>query len=82
MPGIISRTWNALSAPPKTPPAIVAKLNAQINEVLAEEAIKKRFAELQLDIEGGDLEHGRKFVAVDRELWGKAIKAAGIKPQD
>ena len=82
VPGIISRTWNALSAPPKTPPAIVAKLNAEINEVLAEEAIKKRFAELQLDIEGGDLAASRKFVALDRELWGKTIKAAGIKPQD
>jgi tripartite-type tricarboxylate transporter receptor subunit TctC len=82
VPGIISRTYNALSAPPKTPPAIVAKLNAEINAVLAEEAIKKRFAELQLDLEGGSLEHGRKFVALDRELWGKAIKGAGIKPQD
>jgi tripartite-type tricarboxylate transporter receptor subunit TctC len=82
VPGIISRTWNALSAPPNTPPAILAKLNAEINAVLADESIKKRFAELQLDIEGGDLEHGRKFVALDRDLWGKAIKAAGIKPQD
>ena len=50
--------------------------------MLAEEAIKKRFAELQLDIEGGDLAASRKFVALDRELWGKTIKAAGIKPQD
>jgi tripartite-type tricarboxylate transporter receptor subunit TctC len=82
VPGIISRTWNALSAPPKTPPAIVAKLNAQINEVLAEPAIKKRFAELQLDLEGGDLDAARKFVALDRDLWGKAIKGAGIQPQD
>lgn len=82
VPGIISRTWNALSAPPKTPRAIVERLNAQISEVLAEEPIKKRFAELQLEIEGGDIDHARRFVALDRELWGKAIKAAGLKPQD
>lgn len=82
VPGIISRTWNALSAPPKTPPAVVAKLNAQINQVLAEAEIKKRFADLQLTIEGGNLDHARKFVALDRALWGKVIKAAGIVPQD
>jgi tripartite-type tricarboxylate transporter receptor subunit TctC len=81
VPGIISRTWNALSAPPKTPPAILAKLNAEINAILAEDAIKKRFAELQLDIEGGDLAAAKKFVELDRELWGKAIKGAGIQPE-
>ena len=32
--GLRSDTWNALAAPPKTPAAIVAKLNADINEVL------------------------------------------------
>jgi tripartite-type tricarboxylate transporter receptor subunit TctC len=80
--GIISRTWNALSAPPKTPAAIVAKLNREIEAVLAEPAIKKHFAELQLDIEGGNLDHARAFVAQDRDLWGKVIKAAGIKAQD
>src|SRR5947209_396196 len=31
-----SDTWNALAAPPKTPAAIVAKLNQAINAVLAE----------------------------------------------
>jgi tripartite-type tricarboxylate transporter receptor subunit TctC len=82
VPGIISRTWNALSAPPKTPPAIVARLNKAINEVLAEAEIKKRFASLNLTIEGGDLAATRKFVELDRTLWGKTIKAAGVKPQD
>src|SRR6266446_2251897 len=32
--GFVSDTWNAISAPPKTPAPIVAKLNAAINEVL------------------------------------------------
>ena len=42
-PGIISNTWNLLSAPPKTPQAIVLKLNRAINEVLAEGDVRKRF---------------------------------------
>ena len=32
VPGLVSDTWNALSAPPKTPASIVAKLNGAINE--------------------------------------------------
>src|SRR5471030_3531281 len=32
--GFESGTWNAIAAPPKTPPAIIAKLNKAINEVL------------------------------------------------
>src|SRR4051812_11761528 len=33
LPDFISDTWNAISAPPKTPPAIVAKLNKTINDI-------------------------------------------------
>ena len=35
MPGFISDTWNAISAPPKTPAPIVAKLNKTINDIIA-----------------------------------------------
>ena len=34
VPNFISDTWNAISAPPKTPAAIVAKLNAAVNQAL------------------------------------------------
>jgi tripartite-type tricarboxylate transporter receptor subunit TctC len=34
--GFRSDTWHALAAPPKTPAAIIAKLNGGINAVLAE----------------------------------------------
>ena len=35
-PDIVSETWNAISAPPKTPGPIILKLNAAINEALQE----------------------------------------------
>src|SRR5262249_54693459 len=31
VPGFLSDTWNAISAPPKTPAAIIAKLNRAVN---------------------------------------------------
>ena len=43
VPGFLSDTWNAISAPPKTAAAIVAKLNRTINEILEEPETKARF---------------------------------------
>src|SRR5471032_3332293 len=53
LPGFISDTWNAISAPPKTPAPIVAKLNAAINDIIAASDTKKRFADLDIIAVGG-----------------------------
>ena len=54
-PKLISSTWNALSAPPRTPPDILLKLNAAINEALQDAQVRNRFRELQLITAGGTL---------------------------
>src|SRR5882672_3852003 len=36
LPDFVSDTWNAISAPPKTPAPIIAKLNRTINDILNE----------------------------------------------
>src|SRR5207248_11632627 len=51
--GVVSDTWNALSAPPKTPAAIVLKLNRTVNALLAEEEIKEHLGQLNLLPAGG-----------------------------
>src|SRR5471030_1011645 len=52
--GFESGTWNAIAAPPKTPPAIVAKLNTAINEVLKSPEAQAHFASINLHAAGGD----------------------------
>ena len=44
MPGFVSDTWNAISAPPKTPAPIIAKLNRTINDIINEPDTKARSA--------------------------------------
>ncbi len=80
-PGMVSNTWNMLSAPPKTPQAILTKLNRAIDDVLAEGDIKARFTQMQTTVEGGSLETAQKYVAADRERWKKVIVSAGIQPE-
>jgi tripartite-type tricarboxylate transporter receptor subunit TctC len=81
LPQIISRTWNAISAPPQTPMPVLVKLNKQIDEILAEPDVKAHFEKLQITPVGGNLEETKKYVEEDRALWGKVVTAAGLQPQ-
>ncbi len=81
LPDVVSETWNAISAPPKTPTAIVTKLNDAINAALREPDVVTRFRELHVLMGGGSVEATRKFVENERNMWGKVIKAAGVPQQ-
>jgi tripartite-type tricarboxylate transporter receptor subunit TctC len=78
---VATDTWNAISAPPKTPAAIIAKLNLAINEVLRDPDIRARFRELNTLVGGGTAEETARFVKEERRLWGEAVQAAGLKPE-
>jgi tripartite-type tricarboxylate transporter receptor subunit TctC len=68
---VATDTWNAISAPPKTPAAIVAKLNAAINEVLRDPEVRARFRELNTLVGGGTAEETARFVREERRLWAR-----------
>jgi tripartite-type tricarboxylate transporter receptor subunit TctC len=79
LPGFISDTWNAISAPPKTPPAIVAKLNAAINEVLKMPEVRAHYERMHLQAGGGTPQDMAKIVKADTERWGAVIKSTNLK---
>jgi len=79
--GFESSTWNAIAAPPKTPPAVVAKLNKAINEVLAAPAVQERFASLNLRAAGGTPVEAAAFVKKETKVWSDVIKEAHIPSQ-
>ena len=81
LPGFISDTWNAISAPPKTPAPIVAKLNQAINDIINDAETKKRFAELNLLAAGGSPADMRKLVTEETRRWTDVIRKAGIQPE-
>jgi tripartite-type tricarboxylate transporter receptor subunit TctC len=77
----VSGTWNAISAPPKTPPAIVKKINAAINEIAKSPEVKAHFARVHLATVPGDPAQAAVFVKLEAKLWGEVIKAAGVQPE-
>ena len=76
--GFRSDTWNALAAPPKTPAAIVAKLNAGINEVLKQPDTAEHLRGMNMTPIGGTPDGIKAFIKDETERWGDVIRAAKI----
>lgn len=73
-----SGTWNAISAPPKTPKAIVEKLNKAINEVLKEPDVIAHFAKVNLHAAKGSPAEAKAFIQKETKDWGDVIKQAHV----
>lgn len=70
-------SWNALVAPRDTPPAIVARLNAEINAIFLDAAVKKKFADAGIEVGGGTTESLRAWMASEALKWGEIIRVTG-----
>ncbi len=81
IPGFEARAWQGLGAPKATPPAIVATLNTAVNAVLAEPALKARFADLGIAPMPMTPAECQTFIMAETEKWAKVIKFANIKPE-
>jgi tripartite-type tricarboxylate transporter receptor subunit TctC len=75
-------TWCGLSAPAKTPPAIIDKLNDAIGDVLDLPAIKFKFERIGFKPEQMDPEEYGKFLADDTATTIALGKEAHIQPLD
>ena len=81
VPGCLSDTWNAWTAPPKTPAGAVGKLNAAVNAVMKDPQLLERYKELSLSPGGGSVAQMSDFLKEETQRWGAVIKAAGIQPE-
>jgi tripartite-type tricarboxylate transporter receptor subunit TctC len=78
VPNFVSDTWNAISAPPKTPAAIIAKINTAVNEILKEPEMQKRFEALHLVPGGGSPADMKKLVQEETKRWTEVVRAANV----
>jgi tripartite-type tricarboxylate transporter receptor subunit TctC len=74
----ISDTWNAISAPPKTPAPIIAKLNKAVNDVMKLPEVQEQYKKMGLQLGGGTPQDMAKIVKADTARWGEVIKEAKI----
>lgn len=80
VPGFEASAWFGIGAPMGTPPAIVDKLNSEINAVMADPTIKAILAEQGGELLPGSSADFRKFIGEEAEKWAKVIQTANIRP--
>ena len=79
VPGYQVGVWFGVVAPAATPKEVVAKLNAEINRVIALPDVKERFGQAGIDIVGGAPEIFGAHVREQVATWGKVVRDANIK---
>jgi tripartite-type tricarboxylate transporter receptor subunit TctC len=74
-------TWHGVMVPSATPKDVVQKLNREIQWVLEQPDVRKRFADGGLDIIGGSPEAFDALLKRDYARYGRILVGAGVKPE-
>jgi tripartite-type tricarboxylate transporter receptor subunit TctC len=81
LPGFEVTGWYGLAAPATTPPATVARINAQTNRALVVDHVIAQLRLQGLEPVGDTAEAATDRIKSDVVRWTKIIRDAGIKPQ-
>lgn len=79
IPNVSMSQWYAMFAPAKTPKAVVNRLNAEMNAVLADKDVQKRIEDQGAEVETGTPEQLKTLVQKEVVRWKAVVSAARIK---
>jgi len=81
LPGYSAMPWLGLVAPAGTPAPAIDKLYQAVSRVLRRDDVKRKFADLGLDIIGSDPKAFAAFIQQDIATWGKVARDSSIRLQ-
>ena len=79
VPGYDHGPWNGLFAPAKTPPALIAKIHAEVARALQSAEVRKVFANEGVETVANSPEAFAAIVRAELAMWPRVVKAAGMK---
>ena len=79
VPGFEADSWNGLMAPAGTPPAVIARIQAEVAKFVRDADTKERFATLGADPVGNSTADFAKFLAAETVHYTKLVKEAKVK---
>lgn len=80
-PDVVADNWSGVLAPPKTPPAIVAKLNAAFNAVVKDPEVRRKLADNGVSTIGGTPEDLSALITSETARWRKVVAETGVKAE-
>lgn len=75
---LVLTQWIGVFAPAGTPPAIIARLNSEINKALADPAVRERFQQVAQEPVGGSDATFATFMREEYEKYGRLVKELDI----
>jgi len=78
-PGFDASTWYGLAGPAKLPPAVVRRINEDVNKVLAMPDVQERLDASGAEDGGGSPEKFAQFIGSEMAKWTRVVKDAGVK---
>ena len=82
IPGYEYMLWQGIVAPAKTPPAIIAKLNAEVVKALNSPDVREQMAAIGNEPLPSTPEAYAKYINEQVEKMKEIVRLGGIKPQD
>lgn len=78
-PQVDAYAWFGLLAPAGTPPAILERMNKEVNAALKSANVTEKFAQLGAIAVGGSAAEFDKFIRADLQKWSRIVKERNIK---
>jgi tripartite-type tricarboxylate transporter receptor subunit TctC len=79
VPGYDAAAWQGVVAPAQTPQPILAKLNSQLNTIVAMNEMRTRMADFgMIPVGTGSLDELQQFLQSEVVRWAKVVELAGI----
>jgi len=77
--GVDAQFWWGIVVPAGTPPPIIARLNAEIAQALADPEIRATFERQNIEPSPGTAEAFGAWIAAERARWAEVVAKANIK---
>lgn len=81
LPGYETIQWSGILAPTRTPRAIVARLNAEVDRLLKLDDVRQRLNSLGVEPAGGGPDQFGTYLRAEIAKWSRLIKETGVRVQ-
>jgi tripartite-type tricarboxylate transporter receptor subunit TctC len=78
VPGYESLSWSGIAVAAGTPREVIAKLNREVNAILATPEMRQKLADQGAEAVGGTPEAFAEHIQRERDKWSRVVRSANI----